>query len=130
MKTIDLLTKIEKTKIITEKEMLLLKNRMNKGEKIDTSVLWDNEIELTPEHNKKGIDFLMGQYITPRGIERKNNPFGYREIETLENFTHFELRGFYDAGNCYHSFYLPLYVCCGNNDAFEYYYNGSVNIVC
>ena len=38
MKTTDLLTKIEETKVITEKEINLLKNRLNKGEKIDTSV--------------------------------------------------------------------------------------------
>ena len=129
MKTTDLLTKIEETKVITEKEINLLKNRLNKGEKIDTSVLWDNEIKCTSEQNKKAIDFLMNQYQTPKGIERKNNPFGYREIEILKNFTHFELRGFYDAGNYNNSYYLPLYVCCGDNNGFEYYYNGSVNII-
>ena len=124
-----LLKKIEESNSITESEILLLKGRLNRGEKIDMSYIWNNEIELTPEQNKKGIDFLMNQYVTPNGTERKNNPFGYREIEILKNFTHFELRGFYDAGNYNNSYYLPLYVCCGNNGGFEYYYNGKVNII-
>lgn len=129
MKTSDLLTKIEKSNSITESEIQLLKNRLNKGEKIDMEYIWNNEIKLTPEQNKKGIDFLMNQYITPSGKERTNNPFGYQEIEILKNFTYFELRGFYDAGNYNNSYYLPLYICCGDNNAFEYYYNGEVNII-
>jgi hypothetical protein len=129
MKTNDLLKKIEQSNSITESEIQLLKNRLNKGEKINLDYVWNNEISLTPEQNKKGIDFLMNQYLTPSGQERKNNPFGYREQEILKNFTHFELRGFYDAGNYLHSYYIPLYVCCGDNNGFEYYYNGKVNIV-
>jgi len=129
MKTKDLLKKIKESNLITESEILLLKRRLNKGEKIDMDYIWNNEIELTPEQNKKGIDFLMNQYISPNGKERKNNPFGYREIEILKNFTGFTFKGFYDAGNYYHSYYLPLYDCNGDNNSFEYYYNGEVNII-
>jgi hypothetical protein len=129
MKKTDLLKQIEQSGVITEQQILLLKNRMNRGEKMDLDFIWNGEIKLTQDQNNKGINFLRNLYQTPKGIERKNSPFGFREIATLNNFTHFELRGFYDAGNAYHSFYLPLYLCCGNNDAFEYYYNGKVNIV-
>ena len=85
--------------------------------------------KITPKQNKKGIDFLMNQYISPNGKEMKNNPFGYREIEILKNFTGFTFKGFYDAGNYYHSYYLPLYDYNGDNNSFEYYYNGEVNII-
>ena len=129
MKTKDLLTKIEQSKSITESEILLLKRRMNNGEKIDLSFVYDNEIELTDDQNKKGINFLTNLYKTPIGKERKNHPFGYREIEILENFDRFTFGGFYDAGNFYRSYYLPLYDCCGANNAFTYYYNGKVNII-
>ena len=129
MKTEKLLKKIEQSNSITEAEILLLKRRLNKGEKIDLDYVWNNEIELTPEQNKKGIDFLMNQYITPGGIERKNNPFGYREIEILKNFTCFTFGGFYDAGNYHHSYYLPLYDCNSKDNGFTYYYNGKVNII-
>jgi hypothetical protein len=129
MKTSDLLKKIEQTNEITESEILLLKTRLNNGEKIDMDYIWNNEISVTPDQNKKGIEFLLNLYQTPSGKERKNHPFGYREIEILKNFTHFEFKGFYDAGNYLHSYYIPLYVCCGDNNGFEYYYNGKVNII-
>lgn len=131
MKTIDLMQKIVDTNQISEKEILLIKNRMNKGEQINVQIIWDNCPELTPEQNKKGIDFLLNVWKTPRGIERKNNPFGYREQNTLENFSHFELAGFYNnAKYGQGSFYIPLYNCIGSDgSAFQYYYNGKINIV-
>lgn len=129
MKTEQLLEQIEKTQEITEQQVKLLQQRLNNGEAIDLSLIWDGEIKLTPEQNKKGIEFLLNQWKTPRGIERKNNPFGYREEHVLETFTHFELRGFHDVSRYgQRAYYLPLYVCCGDG-AFEYYYNGTVNIV-
>lgn len=90
----------------------------------------DQNLSLSPDQNQKGYDFLMNCWKTPRGIERKNNPFGYREQAILENFSHFELKGFYNAGNAYRNFYLPLYECISKDgNSFEYYYNGEVNIV-
>ena len=72
MKTEDILKEVEQTGIITEKQILLLKNRMNSGEKIDCSWIWDNTPELTPEQNKKGIEFLLNFWKTQNGKERKN----------------------------------------------------------
>lgn len=130
MKTAELLQQIETANQITEAQILLLKNRMNKGESIDVSFIWDGEIMLTPEQNKKGIDFLRNLWKTPKGVERKNSPFGYREEQVLETFTHFELRGFHDVSRYgQNPFYLPLYVCCGESGSFEYYYNGTCNII-
>ena len=129
MKTLDLLNKIAETKLIAENEILLLKRRKNNGEKFEESVYWDNEILITDEQNKKGIDFLRNLYQTPKGKERVNSPFGYREIDVLNSFTHFEFRGFYDAGNCFVSNFLPIYICCGAECSFEYYYNGKVQII-
>jgi len=130
MKTNDLLSKIQSTNTISESEINLLKRRMNNGEKIDLDYIWNNEILLTEDQNKKGIDFLKNLWKTPRGIERKNNPFGYREERTLETFTHFEFRGFYDASRYGQiAWYIPIYVCCGNEGSFEYYYNQSVQII-
>ena len=59
MKTLELIEKIKKENTITEKEVNLLKRRMNNGEKIDVSYIWDNPVELTPDQNKKGIEFLL-----------------------------------------------------------------------
>ena len=130
MKTTEILSEIEKTGKATEQQILLLKRRMNDGEKIDVSYIWDNCPELTPEQNDKGIKFLLNLWKTPAGKERKNSPFGYREEDVLESFTHFELAGFYDCSKYgQNPFYLPLYNCCGTNGVFQYYYNGKLNIV-
>jgi len=112
---------------LTEKEINLIKNRMNTGEKVDLSYLYEQRdttsegMLLTPEQNRKGYEWLMNQWKTPRGDERKNNPFGYREQDILDNFDHFELIDFYDAGNINRSFYVPYYEVVSKNGAtFEY----------
>ncbi len=127
---------ILKSKKITNNEIIALCSLINSNKigieekrEIIHSISIDNPLKLTPEQNKKGYDFLMDQWKTSKGIERKNNPFGYREQKILEKFTDFELIGLYDAGNYLHSHYIPLYACNGNENSFEYYYNGKVNII-
>jgi hypothetical protein len=126
---------IMQTNTITEKEINLIKLRMN-NDKVDEDTqevidyIWDNSPQLTPDQNKKGIDFLRNLWKSPTGKERTNNPFGYREQDALETFEYFELRGFYDAGNRYNKFYVPLYTCVGADSSFEYaFYGGKVNIL-
>lgn len=98
----------------TQEEKRLLLDALNEG-----------NLTLSKAQNEKGLAWLMDQWKTPRGVERKNNPFGYREQAILENFSHFELRSVYD-GSRYGSpaYYLPLYECVGNNTSFEYYVHG------
>jgi hypothetical protein len=126
---------IMETNTITEKEINLIKLRLN-NDKVDEATqevidyIWDNSPQLTPDQNKKGIDYLRNLWKSPTGKERTNNPFGYREQDALETFEYFELRGFYDAGNRYRKFYVPLYTCVGADSNFEYaFYNGEVNIL-
>lgn len=126
---------IMETNTITEKEINLIKLRMNNN-KVDEDTqeiidyIWDNSPQLTPDQNRKGIDYLRNLWKSPTGKERANNPFGYREQEALETFEYFELRGFYDAGNRYRKFYVPLYICVGAETSFEYYISGGgINIV-
>jgi hypothetical protein len=123
------------TNTITEKEINLIKLRMN-NDKVDDftqeaiDFIWDNSPQLTSDQNKKGIDYLRNLWKSPTGKERANNPFGYREEEAIETFEYFELRGFYDAGNRYRKFYVPLYTCVGAETSFEYYISGGgINIV-
>jgi hypothetical protein len=123
------------TNTITEKEINLIKLRMN-NDKVDDftqeaiDFIWDNSPQLTSDQNKKGIDYLRNLWKSPTGKERTNNPFGYREQDALETFEYFELRGFYDAGNRYRKFYVPLYTCVGAETSFEYYISGGgINIV-
>lgn len=129
MKTLELLSKIAETRTISENEILLLKRRKNNGEKFDESIYWNEEIKCTDEQNTKGIEFLRNLHLTPKGKERLNSPFGYREIDALNSFTHLEFRGFYDNGDRNHSYFLPIYICVGSECSFEYYYDGKVEII-
>ncbi len=129
MKTTDLIKSIEEKGIITEREILLLKRRANNGDR-DAANFYpgcDRVIEVTDEQSKKGFKWLYNLYKTPTGKERKNNPFGYREMDILDNYKgeRFTFVGFYDAGNRFYSYYIPIYELNG----MEYYYNGEIHIV-
>ena len=129
MKSNDLVLEIAKMGIITEKEINLIKIRLNRGEKVDLNPLNEKVIKLTDEQNKKGIDFLINLYKTPRGIERKNNPFGFYEQRILDNFSHFCFNGYYNVGK-YDKYYIPVYSCYSDVECFVYYYMaGKINII-
>lgn len=121
---------------IEESTIIAMKSLMGKNKdaaNVINEALYANdskELQLSDKQNKKGIVFLLNQWKTPNGKDRKNNPFGYREQKILENFSHFTLSGFYDAGNSYVTFYIPIYSCWSKDgNGFEYYYNGEVNII-
>lgn len=81
--------------------------------------------KLSDEQVLKGFDWLKNLWVTPAGKERKNNPFGYREQEALKNFDRIELKGYYDAGNYYRSYFIPMYdVYTKDGYGFEYFVNG------
>lgn len=119
--------------IIGKRDIIAMRSFMGKS-KENAQFVFDNMPEdgltLSDSQNKKGIDFLLNQWKTPTGKERLNNPFGYREQNVLEGFTHFTLSSFYDASRYGQAaYYLPIYHCFGNDSCFEYYYNGKVNII-
>jgi hypothetical protein len=103
--------------------MSCLNNKPELKELIDKA-LNCSEIELCEDQVKKGYDWLVDQWKSVTGKERKNNPFGYREQAILENFNTITFWGYYDAGNAWRSYYLPLYLVSGDNTTFEYYVSG------
>lgn len=140
---------------LTERDILNLKRLLNgwsvtsttKEERIKLEkMLWDaydnGGLDITPEQTLKGWNWLKDQWRTPRGIERKHNPFGYREEAVLEHFHHFKFLYFYDCASVYlirdgkHD-YQPVYgVYTKDGAGFSYYmqrgsgYNGgSVEII-
>jgi len=129
--TTEILQHVYDYQIITEKQMKLLLRRLNNSEQMDLSCIWDGEIVLTSEHQKKGLDYLNNLWKTPNGKERKNNPFGYREQKALETCEVIRLKGFYNASLYNQSkFYIPLYEVLGNGANFEYHMQGGkINIV-
>ena len=130
MKTEKLISEIKKQGFITEKQINLLKRRLNNGEKIDMSFCYENDIKITSEQTQKGLNFLLNQWKTPKGKERTSNPFGYNQQEILRSFTGFFFLGFYDLAKYKQMpYYTAIYQVCGNNNCFQYYYDfNGVNI--
>ena len=137
-KTQTLAREIAKRGQITEREKQLIQNRLNRYQSevnhTDYEIMFANgEISVTDEQARKGFLWLWNQHKTPMGKERKNNPFGYREIDVLnearENGATFTFDGFYDAGRVYRHC-LPLYSLYNEKGSFQYYVcGGEINIV-
>lgn len=91
---------------INENEILLLKRRRNRGERIQL----ENQIPVSYEQAQKGFAWLWDKYRTPRGAECKNNPFSNSEEKALEwakmHGARFTFNGFYGTGN---NWYEPIY---------------------
>ena len=117
---------------LTEREVLLFKNRINKGEdyreeleKFFESVP-DDGYKLEDTQIEKGRAWLMNLWKTPRGKERKNNPFGYREQHVLENFKEIKLLEYVNRANLIQSkygirCYVPYYAVIGTDGTgFDY----------
>lgn len=124
---------IIKSGAITERQIIDIRSWMGK-DKDNASIVFDtmqDELTLDASQIQKGLVFLLNQWKTPTGQERKNNPFGYREQAILEDFRDLTLHGFYDASKYGQmSWYLPIYSCNSKSgNSFEYYYNGKVNII-
>ena len=111
---------------ITERELLTLKSRLNRGldEEYTQIINEVEEIKITPEQSEKGLNWLLNKLQTPTGKERKNNPFDYWQEQIIRNFESFTLCDFYNIGN-FVPFYVPVYTIYGNGgDSFSYYVQG------
>lgn len=122
-----------KTKL-NEREVNLLKRRMNDPvayAQMGTEFSNSEGFELTVDQIKKGYKWLMNLWLTPKGVERKNNPFGHREMWVLKHFKTIRLSDFYDAGNYYRSYQVPMYsVYAKDGSRFDYIVvGGGIKIV-
>lgn len=113
--------------VLTENEVNLLKRRLNDN-KIDTGEVFSvrESFRLTPEQIQKGLDYLMNKWKTPRGVERKNNPFGAYEEDILANFNRIELIDFQDVSLVPDfKFHIPVYrVYSDTGEFFDYFIQG------
>lgn len=116
---------------LTESEVKLLLKRLNDG-KIDSHQFRLGGYSLTPDQVEKGRKWLLSRWITPKGVERKNSPFGYREKDVLKHFKALRLADVTDISHYGSSrrFYVPVYEATGAGDGFLYYIaGGEINIV-
>ena len=100
---------------MTEKEMLLLKSRSNKAQKdLFQYDEFSDYIPLSEDWANKGIQWLKS-LIKKNGEPKAGQNLGYREIEIIKTATasDFTFVCFYDAGNCFYHYYLPVYNVAG-----------------
>ena len=100
---------------MTEKEMLLLKSRSNKAQKdLFAYDEFSEYIPLSEEWSNKGLKWLKS-LIKKNGEPKAGQNLGFREIEIIKSATpnDFSFVCFYDAGNCFYHYYLPVYNVAG-----------------
>ena len=107
---------------MTEKEMFLLKSRSNKAQK--DLFQYDEFCEYIPlseDWANKGLQWLKS-LLKKNGEPKAGQNLGDREIEIIKTATasDFTFVCFFDAGNCFNHYYLPVYNVAG----MEYYVSG------
>ena len=100
---------------MTEREMLLLKSRSNKAQK--DLFQYDNfsdYVPLSEEWANKGLQWLKSLF-KKNGEPKAGQNLGFREIEIIKSAkqSEFSFVCFYDAGNCFYHYYLPVYNVAG-----------------
>jgi hypothetical protein len=124
MKNLEIIEEVKSQDFITEKQINLLKRRLNDG-KIDFKDFEDLiDFDLSEEQNKKGIEFLIRHNFKTNGDLRNKSKLGFREVEILENFERFTFDGFYPVGNQHFKQFQPIYSVCSKDNSFQYYFNG------
>lgn len=113
----------------TEQEMKLVLRRINAGKITPSEVFKKNKflyegtgVLLTPDHQKKGLDWLKKQHFTPTGKEKMSSPLGAREVGIIQDpNASVRVKDFYSPRGNY---YYPLYEVHGDGTTMEYYVEG------
>ena len=105
---------------ITEREVLLLKGRMNKGKEVDLSPLDDIDVFVTDEQAEKGLTYLRKHFLTSKNKKRKNckwsdyelKAIGYQgegePLKKLNPHNLFTFEGYMNVGRVF-PYYSPIY---------------------
>ena len=122
----ELVETIKEQGFATEKQIQLLKSRMNKSRENASEIndLTANimPIKLTAEQTAKGREWLLRKNLKNNGQLRKNATLSDNAISVLKDAkTEAYLSDFYDLGNGYITNNVPIYRYENENDYFEYY---------
>ena len=121
MKTSELVNKVVNLGFITEREILLLKRRINHGENVDLSAFDGNDIFVTDEQAVKGLNYLRTHLLTTRNVPRANCVWGLCDLQAigyqgdnkplLELNVHklFKFEGFEDVSCGFTRYVEPVY---------------------
>ena len=83
MKTSELVKKVVNIGFITEREILLLKRRINHGENVDLSAFEDNDIFVTDEQAVKGLNYLRRHLLTTRNVPRVRCKWSLPDLQAI-----------------------------------------------
>ena len=121
----ELVNEIKAQGYATEKQILLLKSRMNRNKENASEI---NEltanimpIRLTAEQAEKWREWLLRKNLKNNGEFRKNATLSEIETSVLKNAKEAYLSDFYDLGDGRFSNNVPIYRYENENDYFEYY---------
>ena len=122
----ELVETIKKQGFVTEKQIMLLKSRMNKSRESFEEIMDLSDeimpIRLTEEQSEKGREWLIRKNLKNNGEFRKNATLSENEINVLKDpQTAAYLDDFYNLGNIYISNHVPIYRYANSDDYFEYY---------
>ena len=125
----ELVETIKNQGFATEKQIQLLKSRMNKSRENASEIndLTANIMpsKLTAEQTAKGREWLLRKNLKNNGQLRKNATLSDNAISILKDAkTEAYLSDFYDLGNGYITNNVPIYRYKNENDAFDYYVQG------
>lgn len=120
--TFSLIENINAKGVITEREILLLKKRINNGDALENMA---SSYKLTEEQNEKGKNWILTRLAKKDGKSRN----GYEDFNELielakDKKSYFTLDDFIDIGRR-NSFYVPIYTLHNDTSYFSYYVNGS-----
>ena len=136
-----MLMKLEKKDpVLSEKEINWMKNNINgsfagSGGKTNEFGMKVQEIvanreggfKISDEQSTKGLDWLKKK--------PQLNMMGFREKDIVDNFDDFRLDGFFDAGNSFRSFFMPLWKVRskpdkdGDRRTMLYYNSGGMQVI-
>ena len=121
----ELVATIKEQGFVTEKQLLLLKNRMNRNsdneQEINNLTADIMPIKLTADQTEKGREWLLRKNLKNNGEFRKNATLSENEISVLKTAKEAYLSDFSDLGNRYVTNNVPIYRYENENDYFEYY---------
>lgn len=115
----------------TEQELISFRKQINGSSNLDIDsrqelvYLFEEKakkgIQLTKEHQLKGLNWLRQKTFKLNGDIRKNAPLDQCEINIINNFKKFICVGLYNTSDNSYDNYVPIYRCYGKNgDYFDY----------
>ena len=125
----ELVETIKEQGFITEKQINLIKKRINKSDESASEMfnLLDSvmPIILTAEQTAKGREWLLRKNLKNNGQFRKNATLSENNISVLKDAkTEAYLSEFYYLGNGFITNNSPIYRYANSDDYFEYYVQG------